>query len=169
MGNWKEEAAGMTQYCEVLILSGNLALLEYFFSLSLWEHNANPAWSFYSTEGGNSSLQQEPWDHKGKSKAIPRRNKMLKQACALELKVGLRWQMITASESSLATYGSKIDVSKRSETRAWQLQKWMDCARLSLTALAKMPCCLLKYNLTAVREQATWPNAYWINSSWFSR
>lgn len=80
----------MTQYCEVLILSGNLALLKYFFFLSLWEDNGNPDWSFYCIGEGNSSLQQELQDHKGKSKVIQRRNKMLKQACILELKVGLR-------------------------------------------------------------------------------
>lgn len=68
----------MTQYCEVLILSENLALFEYFFILSLWEHNANPAWSFHYTEEGNSSLQQEPHYCRGKNKVIQWRNKMLK-------------------------------------------------------------------------------------------
>lgn len=68
----------MTQYCEVLILSENLALFEYFFILSLWEHNVNPAWSFYYIGEGNSSLQQEPHYCRGKNKVIQWRNKMLK-------------------------------------------------------------------------------------------
>lgn len=80
----------MTQYCEVLILSGSLALFEYFISFSLWEHYANPVWSFYYIGAGNSSLQQEPHCCKGKSKVIQWNNKMLKQACVLELKVGVR-------------------------------------------------------------------------------
>ena len=90
MGNWKAEAAGLTQYCEVLILSGSLALFECFICFSLWEHNANSVWSIYCMGEGNSSLEQESHRCKGKSKVIQRNNKMLKQACVLELKVGLR-------------------------------------------------------------------------------
>lgn len=168
MGNWKAETTGVTQYCEVLILSGSLALFECFITFFLWEHNANQVWSFHYRGEGNSFLQQKLHCCKGKSKVIQRNNKMLKQACVLELKVGLRKAANDNWTRIFSCHLRFTDIKREaSETGAWQWQKWVDCAKHTLTILAKMPCCLLKYNLMAVREQEAWSNAHRINSNWF--